>query len=141
MRSHFVLASLTALFAGCVAQPPADTVYPLATAHAFQLSLERSAAHPGEIVMAKLRFTNTGAQDLWVPPRGQLTFGWKIVQAGGSDTVVTLPPSACNGIEYRRVSPARSYATEKGFVVPNVAGHLLVYVVQEPEITAPLEVQ
>ena len=141
MRLYSVLAGLMALVAGCAAPEPIGIVHPLATPHAFQLSLERSSAHPGEIVMAKMTFKNTGAADLWVPPRSQLVFEWKAVGPTILDSVVDLPPSACSGIEYQRVAPAKSCEYVKGFVVPKVSGRILVYVLQEPQMSVPLDVQ
>lgn len=91
--------------------------------------------------MAKMTFQNTGNGDLWVPPRSQLEFGWSPTSDPRQSEVVTLPPSACNGIEYHRVARNGSLQYEKGFVVPAAAGRIYVFINDERQITVPLVVQ
>lgn len=91
--------------------------------------------------MAKMRFENTGTGDLWVPPRSQLAFGWSATNDPTRDAVVHLAPSACNGINYRRVAQNKSLEYEMGFVVPNVSGRIYVFLDEEQQITVPLDVQ
>ena len=91
--------------------------------------------------MARLEFTNTGYEPLWVPTRNELFFGWERMQGSGSEGGGSWS-SFCGGLEYKKIRPGQKLEYEKGFVVPAVPpGDLLVYIADERTITAPLTVK
>lgn len=142
MTRFFPLLLIAALLVGCATHPemPAGA-RPLATRHSFQLRLERSAAAAGDLVMSTMTFTNTGREDLWVPPRSQIAFGWKAESDHSPEMTVHLSPSECSGIKYRRLRPGEALQYELGFVVPYSRGKILVYLCEEPNTQIPFEVR
>jgi hypothetical protein len=143
--SKFIVAIIAVLFvagAGCASHDnPSDISLVLKGSHRFILSLEKQSAFPGEIVMARLEFTNTGSEPLWVPTRNELFFGWERKQGSGSEGG-GLWSSFCDGLQYKKIRPGQKLEYEKGFVVPAVPpGDLLVYISDERATTASLTVR
>jgi len=109
----------------------------LAGPYALRLSVNPKSASPGEHVTVAVEFENTGTATLWIPRRQEICLSYEQDGAGNGH----LPPSACDGLRFVKVSPGKTVRYENDFGVPAGNGNVKLFLLNRPDVSVPLEVK
>lgn len=108
----------------------------MASPYYLRLTLDRATANAGELVNARIEFTNTGTTNLWIPRQREISFGFETLIAGSGR--MDLTSSACDGLEFIRLSPGQKISYDKAVSAPEESGAWEIYIMGEGKVRAPL---